>query len=60
MLMGLGSPSVDSWVLGRMRKPRDVQGLWNVDLGGLCLILLACRLVRPILLGPYLVVPVSL
>ena len=45
-VVGLGSPSVDSWVLGCMRKRRRVQRLWNVELGGLYLILLACGLVR--------------
>ena len=69
MVMGLGSPSMDSWVLGHVHKARRVQKLRNVDLGGLYLILLAYRLVRGlILLGhgpckwPCLVrlVPVSL
>ena len=50
MLMGLGSPSTDSWVLGCMRKPRKAQRPWNADFGGLCLILLACQLVRGLIL----------
>lgn len=43
MLTGLGSPSVDSWVPGCVRKPRKVQRLGNVDVGGLYVILLACE-----------------
>ena len=50
MLMGLRSPSVDSWVLGCMREPRKVQRLQNVDLDGLYLILLAYQLVRGLIL----------
>ena len=46
MVVGPGSPSVDSWVLGRMRKLRSVQRLQNVDLGGLWLISPPCRLVK--------------
>ena len=38
MAMGLGSLSVDSWVPGCMCKPKRVQRLQNVDLGGLYLI----------------------
>lgn len=65
--------SANSWVLGRVCKPEKVPRLWwNVDLGGLNLILLACRLVRGFILldqgpcgfhsgPPYLIrlVPVS-
>lgn len=42
MVRWLGSPSVDSWVLGRMGKPVRVPKQWNVDLGGLYLVVLAC------------------
>ena len=50
VVMGLGSPSDNSWVLGHMWKPRKVQKLWNMDLDGLYPILLACRLVRGLIL----------
>lgn len=52
MLMGPGSPSVNSWVLGHMLEPGRVQRLRNVVLGGLCLILPACRWVRANLVRP--------
>lgn len=54
MLMGLGSHSIDSWVLrlmpGKVREPGKVPRLQNVDLGGLSVILLVCRLVRGLIL----------
>ena len=41
---------MDSWVLRRMCKPRKVRGMQSVDLGGFYLILLACGLVKGLIL----------
>ena len=56
MLMRLGSLSAGSWVLGHVCKPGKVPKLQNTDLGGLYLILLACRFVRDLIFlgqGPW-------
>ena len=50
MVMGLVSPSDNFWVLESIHKPRKVPKLWNADLDRLYLILLACRLVRGLIL----------